>query len=65
MNYQTTGATPVVLATGLAGGAIAALALTLVASVRRRGRNLALLKTLGLTIGSWPPPSPGRLRSSP
>ena len=49
VNYQSTGATPVVLAAGLAGGAIAALALMLVASVRRRRRDLALLKTLGFT----------------
>lgn len=49
VNYQSIGATPVVLAAGLAVGAIVALALTLVASVRRRRRDLALLKTLGFT----------------
>ena len=49
VNYQSTGATPVVLAAGLALGAIVALALTLVASVRRQRRDLALLKTLGFT----------------
>ena len=49
VNYQSTGATPVILATGLAIGATAALALTLIASVRRRRRELALLKTLGFT----------------
>ena len=49
VNYQSTGATPVILAAGLALGAIVALALTLVASVRRRRRDLALLKTLGFT----------------
>ena len=49
VNYQSTGATPVVLAAGLALGATAALALTLIASVRRRRRDLALLKTLGFT----------------
>ncbi len=49
VNYQSTGATPVILAGGLAFGAIVALALTLVASVRRRRRDLALLKTLGFT----------------
>ena len=49
VNYQSTGATPVILAAGLAGGAIVALALTLIASVRRRRRDLALLKTLGFT----------------
>ncbi|HEY1652240.1 MAG TPA: FtsX-like permease family protein [Acidimicrobiales bacterium] len=49
VNYQSTGATPVLLAAGLALGAIVALALTLIASVRRRRRDLALLKTLGFT----------------
>ena len=49
VNYQSTGATPVILAAGLAVGATAALALTLIASVRRRRRDLALLKTLGFT----------------
>ena len=49
VNYQSTGATPVVLAAGLAVGAIFALALTLIASVRRRRRDLALLKMLGFT----------------
>jgi hypothetical protein len=49
VNYQSTGATPVLLAAGLAAGAIAALALALIASVRRRRRDLALLKTLGFT----------------
>ena len=43
------GAAPLVLATGLAIGAIVALALTLAASVRRRRRDLALFKALGLT----------------
>jgi ABC-type lipoprotein release transport system permease subunit len=49
VNYQSTGATPAVLASGLAAGAVIALGLTLVASVRRRRRDLALLKTLGFT----------------
>jgi hypothetical protein len=49
VNYQSTGATPVILAAGLALGAVVALALTLIASVRRRRRDLALLKTLGFT----------------
>jgi hypothetical protein len=48
-NYRSIGATPAFLAAGLAIGAVAALALTLIASVRRRRRDLALLKTLGLT----------------
>lgn len=47
VNYATVGTTPVVLAIVLALGALAALALTLVASVRRRRRELALLKALG------------------
>jgi FtsX-like permease family len=49
VNYRSIGSTPVVLAVGLAAGAIVALALTLVASVRRRRRDLALLKALGFT----------------
>jgi ABC-type lipoprotein release transport system permease subunit len=49
VNYQSTGATPVLLAAGLAAGAIAALALALIASVSRRRRDLALLRTLGFT----------------
>jgi ABC-type lipoprotein release transport system permease subunit len=39
--------TPVLLAGGLALGAIVALGLTLTASVRRRRRDLALLKAFG------------------
>ncbi|MGH9030232.1 MAG: FtsX-like permease family protein, partial [Acidimicrobiales bacterium] len=46
---RSLGATPVFLGLGLATGAVCALALTLVASVRRRRRDLALLKTLGFT----------------
>ena len=49
VNYASTGATPVVLAAGLAVGAVAALAITLQSSVRRRRRDLAVLKTLGFT----------------
>jgi hypothetical protein len=49
VNYRTIGATPTLLVSGLALGAVSALALTLVASVRRRRRDLALLKTLGFT----------------
>ncbi|HUD68626.1 MAG TPA: ABC transporter permease [Acidimicrobiales bacterium] len=45
--YQSTGSTPAVLALGLAVGAVAALGLALASSVRRRRRDLALLKTLG------------------
>jgi hypothetical protein len=51
VNYSSTGATAVILASGLAAGAGVALGLTLVASVRRRRRDLALLKTLGFTRG--------------
>jgi ABC-type lipoprotein release transport system permease subunit len=48
-NYRSMGAAPVLLAAGLAAGAVAALGLTLTASVRRRRRDLALLKALGFT----------------
>jgi hypothetical protein len=47
VNYQSMGDTPAFLAIGLAAGAVAALGLTLTASVRRRRRDLALFKTLG------------------
>ena len=49
VNYRSMGATPALLAGGLALGAITALGLTLATSVRRRRRDLALLKTLGFT----------------
>ena len=49
VNYRSMGATPAVLAGSLAVGAVVALGLTLVASVRRRRRDLALLKALGFT----------------
>jgi hypothetical protein len=42
-------ATPAYLALALAGAAVVALGLTLIASVRRRRRDLALLKALGFT----------------
>jgi len=48
-NYGSVGSTPSFLAAILAAGAVSALGLTLVASVRRRRRELALLKTLGFT----------------
>jgi hypothetical protein len=51
VNYQSTGSTPVVLASGLATGAVIALAVALVATVRKRRQDLALLKTLGFTKG--------------
>jgi hypothetical protein len=49
VNYRTMGTTPAVLAGGLALGAFSALGLTLTASVHRRRRDIALLKTLGFT----------------
>jgi hypothetical protein len=49
VDYRSIGATPELLATGLAAGAVVALALTLIASVRRRRRDLAIMKTLGFT----------------
>ena len=48
-NYRTVGVMPALLAAVLAAGAIGALGLTLVASVRQRRRQFALLKTLGFT----------------
>jgi hypothetical protein len=49
VNYRTMGTTPALLGVALATGALVALGLTLLASVRRRRRDLALLKTLGFT----------------
>ena len=49
VNYKTMGTLPAILSGGLAAGAVAALGLTLVTSVRRRRRDFALLKTLGFT----------------
>jgi ABC-type antimicrobial peptide transport system permease subunit len=49
VNFRSMGTTPAVLAGGLAIGAVVALALTLLASVRRKRRELALLKALGFT----------------
>ncbi len=48
-NYRSIGNVPGFLGAALAAGAVIALGLTLVASVRRRRRELALLKTLGFT----------------
>jgi len=48
-NYRTVGATPALLAAVLAAGAVGALGLTLVASVRQRRRQFAVLKALGFT----------------
>jgi hypothetical protein len=49
VNYRSMGTTPAVLGAGLALGAAVALGFTLVASVRRRRRDLAILKSLGFT----------------
>jgi len=49
VNYRSMGTTPALLGVALALGAVSALGLTLIASVRRRRRDLALLKTLGFT----------------
>ncbi len=48
-NYRSIGDTPAILALGLAGGACVALGPTLMASVRRRRRELAMLRTLGFS----------------
>ena len=48
-DYQAMRAAPLILAVGLSTGAVVALTLTLLTSVRRRRRDLALLKALGLT----------------
>jgi hypothetical protein len=49
VNYRSMGTAPTLLGVSLAVGAVSALALTLIASVRRRRRDLALLKMLGFT----------------
>ncbi len=49
VNYRSMGATPLILGLGLTAGAVTALGLTLVASVRRRRRSMAMLRTLGFT----------------
>jgi ABC-type lipoprotein release transport system permease subunit len=49
VNYRSAGVTPTLLSSTLAVGAVGALGLMLVASVRRRRRDLALLKALGFT----------------
>jgi hypothetical protein len=47
-NYESMGSVPLLLALTLALGAVVALTLTLLTSVRRRRRDLALLRALGL-----------------
>jgi hypothetical protein len=49
VNYRSMGSTPSFLAAALALGALVALGVTLSFSVRRRRRDLALLKVLGFT----------------
>jgi hypothetical protein len=49
VNYRSMGTTPALLGLALALGAVVALGLTLLASVRRRRRDLAMLKALGFT----------------
>ncbi|HUY21983.1 MAG TPA: ABC transporter permease [Acidimicrobiales bacterium] len=51
INYRSMGSTPAFLGVALGAGTVAALGLTLMASVKRRRRELALLKTLGFTEG--------------
>jgi hypothetical protein len=51
VNYRSMGLTPLLLALALAAGATIALGLTLVASVRRRRHELAILKAIGFTPG--------------
>jgi len=48
VNASQMGSEPIALATGVAAAAVLALALTVLASVRERRRDLALLKALGL-----------------
>ena len=49
INYRSLGTTPALLGGALAVGAASAFGLTLISSVRRRRREVALLKTLGFT----------------
>jgi hypothetical protein len=49
INYRSMGTIPAFLGAALGAGAVVALGLTLVASVRRRRHDLALLKTFGFT----------------
>ncbi|MGH9021039.1 MAG: FtsX-like permease family protein, partial [Acidimicrobiales bacterium] len=49
VNYRSMGATPAVVGATLTGASLVALAVALVASVRRRRRDLAVFKSLGFT----------------
>jgi FtsX-like permease family len=51
LNYGSLGSTPFLLGFALALGSAVALCITLITSVRRRRRDLAILKTLGFTRG--------------
>jgi heme exporter protein D len=48
VNFHQMGGLPLTIALGMAIAAVLALALTIVASVRQRRRELALLKSLGM-----------------
>jgi len=48
VNFQQMGGLPLTIAAGVAIAAVLALTLTIVASVRHRRRELALLKSLGM-----------------
>ena len=49
VNYRSMGSTPALLGAALSAATVLALALTFVASVRRRRRELAMLKAMGFT----------------
>ncbi len=49
VDYRSLGSTPIELGAVLSGGALVALGLVLLSSVRRRRRDIALLKALGFS----------------